>query len=414
VTAWFAQTPGENLMTRLSFLALAVVAGCSSSSTNGPPSGTHDAAPDAASDAHADASVQHEAGSDAAPDATTEATVDANLPTVALLRLANWSPDAPGIDLCIATHGTSSWTGPLLAQALGASTALGHVTVVDAGITVDSGTIPTHDAGTDAGIGSGLDAATDAVNAADAGDASSDAFVDAGHETGDADAAAPPVGVLFPGVSPYLAVTPGAYDVRVVAAGSSCTTALVPDTDDLPVQAAGTTFTLAVVGDTTGQGSDPPAGLVALTDDTTVPASRVALRFIDAVPSVIETTFAQGTIDTASAVPYVSAAQFGGAGADTDAGSIDPNDYLTTAPITNAIWSLINANGGTTTLVAVEGASIPAGRIATVVGVGGESGPGENNIGILLCSDTPPIVAGESATCSLLEAANDPVCPSCP
>jgi hypothetical protein len=35
---------------------------------------------------------------------------------IALVRVANWSPDAPGVDFCIAPHGTSAYTGPLLAQ----------------------------------------------------------------------------------------------------------------------------------------------------------------------------------------------------------------------------------------------------------------------------------------------------------
>jgi hypothetical protein len=35
-------------------------------------------------------------------------------PTMALLRFANWSPDAPAFDMCIAPHGTTSFQGPLL------------------------------------------------------------------------------------------------------------------------------------------------------------------------------------------------------------------------------------------------------------------------------------------------------------
>jgi hypothetical protein len=57
--------------------------------------------------------------------------------------------------------------------------------------------------------------------------------------------------------------------------------------------------------------------------------------------------------------------------------------------------------------------SVPAGRLATVVAVGGESGPDEGAVGILVCTDSPPIVAGETATCELFEAYPDPVCPSC-
>jgi hypothetical protein len=35
-------------------------------------------------------------------------------PTMGLLRFANWSPDSPAFDMCIAAHGTTSFQGPLL------------------------------------------------------------------------------------------------------------------------------------------------------------------------------------------------------------------------------------------------------------------------------------------------------------
>jgi hypothetical protein len=35
-------------------------------------------------------------------------------PPVAGIRIANWSPDAPAIDLCVAPHGTSAFRGPML------------------------------------------------------------------------------------------------------------------------------------------------------------------------------------------------------------------------------------------------------------------------------------------------------------
>jgi hypothetical protein len=45
-----------------------------------------------------------------------DASLEASGPT-ALVRVANWAPDAPssGYDVCVATHGSSSWSGPLLA-----------------------------------------------------------------------------------------------------------------------------------------------------------------------------------------------------------------------------------------------------------------------------------------------------------
>jgi hypothetical protein len=408
-------------------LAAGTVVACSSSSTGSP-----DATPDAVAEAAADGPRHiHDAGRDSARDAfVVEAGADVILPTAATVRLANWSPDAPGLDFCIAPHGTGAWSGPVLAQALGGSTSLGAVTVLDAGIPFDAHLAAPQDAGADASLDGQADATLDALEAgADAADAGASALDggrdgsrgDAGTDAGDAttavDGGGSQLGVLFPGISPYVSVAPGAYDFRVVASaalGCGVPDALFPDTSDLPPLVAGTVETLAVVGDTTDQGTDPSDALVAFPDDTTVSSSQVALRFVNAVPSVVGVTFASGTITTATAVPYLSAAQFGGAGVDTDAGALDSNDYLLTAPISNAIWSLIDANGGTTTLVAVEGASVHAGRLATVVAVGGESGANLGSVGILLCTDTPPIVAGETATCELYEADDDPVCPSCP
>jgi len=48
-----------------------------------------------------------------------EASVDAEVPPLAigLVRVANWSPDSPEVDFCLAPQGTSAFQGPLLAQA---------------------------------------------------------------------------------------------------------------------------------------------------------------------------------------------------------------------------------------------------------------------------------------------------------
>jgi hypothetical protein len=39
--------------------------------------------------------------------------------TVAGLRVANWSPDAPAVDFCIASHGSNAFRGPIVAAASG-------------------------------------------------------------------------------------------------------------------------------------------------------------------------------------------------------------------------------------------------------------------------------------------------------
>jgi len=394
--------------------------GCSS----GGPSAR--SAADGATDAPiVDASLhEHEAGRDAPGDGThardardaasdtVDAPGDAPIPTTALVRLANWSPDAPGLDFCVAPHGTGLWTGPLLASNVGHAV-IGRLILTDAGLPVDA-SHASHDATASTDARDLVDSGGPDAGAHDGASTSDSGAHDA--RLADANDASTPTGVIFPRVSPYVALSPGQVDVRVVAGGSpDCAAAVLPEIDDLPALRAGDVDTFAAVGDTIAQGTDPGVTLALLPDDTRVAASSVGLRFVNAVPSVIEVTLASGTIAKGTSMAYLSGAQFGAAGVDTDAAPLDPNAYLMTAPIHDQIWSLINANGGIATLVAVEGVNVPAGSLATVVGIGGESGPGESAIGILLCIDTPPIVAGEAAACDLFEEASQPVfCAGCP
>lgn len=102
--------------------------------------------------------------------------------------------------------------------------------------------------------------------------------------------------------------------------------------------------------------------------------------------------------------------------ADSDAGALDTNGYLQVAPVTKAVWSVVNANGSIAELVAVDDINLTAGELVTAASIGGESGPDETDVGLLLCVDHPPIIAGETATCTLLEGLGltAPVCPACP
>lgn len=360
-------------------------------------------------DGGAEVSSGSATGSDASvtDGATETGTVDASpldalTTTSALVRLANWSPDAYGIDFCVSPHASATWSGPLLGAALG-NTVVGRVTITDAAVVIDSSTPHLRDSG------------NAAQDASDSGaDATSDAGVHDGSSAHDG-AQGPQTGVIFPRVSPYLSLSPGQYDLRVVAAGSpDCTVPLFAEVDDLAALRAGAVVTFAAVGDAIDQGSDPALSLAILGDDTMVASTAVSMRFVNAIPSVTGVTFLSGTIATGNAVPYFSATQFGAAGIDTDAGAVDSNGYVTIAPITTKIWSLVNANGGVATLVGVENVSVPAARLATVVGIGGESGANAAAIGILLCTDEAPIVAGETASCDLFQGNVGGVCPSCP
>lgn len=152
----------------------------------------------------------------------------------ALLRIANVSPDAPPLDVCVALHGTATFQGPLVGQLAAGG------------------------------------------NESDGGDAG-------GAET-ETDAAPP--GVAYPQVSAYIGLTPGDYDVRIVAAGATaCDAPLVSDFAGLPPLAVATSTTLLVAGDFLPAGNDAPLTVAMLTDDAALSGGAVALRAIDAVPS---------------------------------------------------------------------------------------------------------------------------------
>jgi hypothetical protein len=141
-------------------------------------------------------------------DATTGAAEagDASVPvTVAIVRVANWSPDAPAIDFCLAPHGTGTFRGPILAGIAAAE----------------------NDGGTDGGAS-----------------------------------------LPFPTVSSYFYMAPGAYDARIVAAGvADCSTGIGADATSLPPLARDTFVTIALIGSV--EAADAGLGLVGFTDDGT-------------------------------------------------------------------------------------------------------------------------------------------------
>jgi hypothetical protein len=188
-----------------------------------------DACPDAGAkptDATSDATERLDgAAGDAGPPIETGAPIprfslDATAP-VSSIRLANWSPDAPAVDFCVAPHGTSVFHGPLLSA--------GAAAIVEAGM-------------------------------ADAGTTS----------------------LAFPLVSAYLPIPPGQYDVRLVAGGSTdCSAMIIPDTTTLPPLGVGGAVTFALIGATQPQGSEPSLGIVGFPDDLGTP-NGVAMRVINA------------------------------------------------------------------------------------------------------------------------------------
>lgn len=315
-----------------------------------------------------------------------------------LLRLGNWSPDGPGLDLCLAPHGSSLWSGPLLASAFGTGV-LGALVVVDEKGSGDGGVR--------------LDGAPGIQEAGGDAMADADSFADGGGSDAPRFEAGAAVGVTFPRLSPYLQLEAGQYDVRVVLGGApDCTAPVLADRTDFAPIVAGSRTTLAVVGEFAVQGTDSSAGLIAIPDDAEGLVGQARVRLINAVPSVTQVSLVDLGIHFDA---LVSDVPFGAVGVDTDAGLLDSNDYLATAPTTDATWFLINGNGTNTVLAGVYRVVVPAGQLTTVVAVGGASGPTGHSIGVLLCNDAPPIGPGEYAACTLIEGpgTTSPVCPRC-
>jgi hypothetical protein len=258
------------------------------------------------------------------PLVTDSASADTTVPTVdapaietsapaAQVRLADWSPDAPssGYDVCVAPHGTSSWSGPLLAQELG-----------------DAGTL---------------------------GDAREPAL-------------------QFPAVTNYLfALAPGPYDVAVVEPGGDCTSPVAKATE-LPSLAVGSWYTMAIIGDRSPAGPDPALSVLVLTDDSTA-SNATAVRFLDVAPSIASADFGEGTLATgfvplAIGVPYGEIATM-----DDDGGMApDPNGYVVFSSIGSVTLSAHASAGGASDLAVAPNQSLGPGTVATVALVGGKTG----------------------------------------
>jgi hypothetical protein len=178
-----------------------------------------------------------DASADRASDATlysaaageSSAGSDVSVEQLTAVRLANWSPGAPAVDLCIAPHGTSAFEGPVLA-----------------------------------GVGAWQ--------------------IDAG-ELDDAGG----VGLPFPEVGAYFAMAPGRYDARIVAAGSmDCSVGIGADSTALPELVADGFATLAVVGEADPGAGAPSLSVVGFSDEGPRAISLeagtppLAVRFINA------------------------------------------------------------------------------------------------------------------------------------
>jgi hypothetical protein len=291
-----------------------------------------------------------EAGVEGASLDVAAPAVDATTAPLAGLRFANWSPDAPPVDFCLAPHGTTDYRGPLLRAKLEA--------LEDGG---------------------GLD-----------------------------DAGLP--GLAFPQVAAYLFLPVGRYDVRIVAAGSGdCTVGVIaPDATDLAPLLERTMTTVAAVGDVDPPANAPPIRIASYQDDFEAQldsgAPIVPLRFINAMPSVPKASFGRGTIAGASWLQWFVDVPFGQAGTLQEAltvesggppsAEVDGNGYALVASLSYETLS-VHAFQTRTDLAVATGVSVQAGVVVTVVALGGSPA------GILECFDNAGS-AGLLAACNVL------------
>jgi hypothetical protein len=282
-------------------------------------------APAAASDA---AMSTASAAADAGSTTTTGSTI------LAAIRVANWSPDAPALDFCVAPHGTGQFQGPMVAaQALALPNA-----------------------------GSACPAST--------------------------------VGLAFPQVSSYALVQAGQYDVRLVVAGVTSCAAGVADATSLPAIVAGGFETVALLGELNRATATAPGLQLAGFSDDPAPVGAIALRFIDAAPAFSVLDFGTGSGSSFKAV--FSNVAFGqtaktAVGADGGAASVDSNGYLSRSAMTSVslaaeVHGALAPDGSVQDTAVAKNVSAAAGSVLTMVAVGAVAGAG-GAASLLQCID---------------------------
>ncbi len=271
-----------------------------------------------------------------------DASLEASGPT-ALVRVANWAPDAPssGYDVCVATHGSSSWSGPLLARMIG-----------DAGVLGDAG-----------------------------------------------------ASIQFPAMTNYLvALSPATYDVAVVAAGAGCASPVKTATG-LPALVAGAWYTLAIVGYAAPAGGDPALSVVVFTDDSTN-AVGTAVRFLDLAPSVGLADFGLGTIASGFSplevgVPFAQIVTMVAPDAGVTGAAPDANGYVGVATTSSVTFSAHLSSGATADLAVASAVNLSPAPTATVALVGGKSGGGKPQLVVCTWDGVQNESSGLLESCSV-------------
>lgn len=177
--------------------------------------------------------------------------------------------------------------------------------------------------------------------------------------------------LAFPSVSAYIEMTPGQYDVRFVVGGAtSCAVGVVGDATLLPSVAAGAAETVALMGEANPTGGDAPLRVVGFLDD--VSASAVALRFVNAAPSVPNLDVGMGTLASTNFAALFTGIPFGQHGSAQEAPStdasmpnVDGNGYVSLKTLSGATLSA-HAHGASVDLVSTTGVTATSGSVLTI------------------------------------------------
>ena len=282
----------------------------------------------------------------------------------AFLRIAHLSPDAPPLDVCVAPHATAAFQGPLFAE------------------------LATSVSG----------AASDDAQAPDAG----------------------ATGLAYAGVSAYVSLPAGQYDVRLVAAGAESCDVPWPDASppnatteagteaDASQKAAAavlslaprTIATLLVAGDLSPVGVDAPLTVTVLADDAVLASGGAGMRAVNAVPSFASLDFGLGS--GGEWLPLLTDVKFGAASADVAAGesAVDANGYLPIEPAPQTLSARVSSTDAGEDLAVASNVNVAVGSIATVFAIGGKTGDANHSPALLVCFDNQPS-GGLFADCSV-------------
>ncbi len=225
-----------------------------------------------------------------------------------------------------------------------------------------------------------------------------------------ADAGTP--GVAYAQLSAYSPLDPGAYDVRIVAAGaSSCApvagadAAAWPDSIALPALARGAFATLVIAGEVVPAGSDQPLTVALLGDDAVLDGGAASLRAINAMPGEPSLDFGLGSAAT-SWMPLFTGVRFAAASANVapDDAPVDANGYVTIAPFaaTQAMSARASSSDAAADIASASSVPIALGSMATVIAIGGMAGDPTHPPALLLCTDNQPS-GGLLADCSIAQ-----------